>query len=447
MHQITTREKLTYTGGLLGQNMIYGFMSLYIMFFFTDLLRIPPQSVTIIVVIASLWDAINDPIMGLIADRTHSKMGKFRPYLLVGPLLIAATTILCFTRFGGSLAGTIAVATVSYVLWDMTYTVCDIPIWAVSSVVSRDPNEKNAMVTLGKIGGTVGTVIVSVGSVALLNLFGGERVAGAFTIAAAVIAGLGAVMMILTGVFVRERIEPTQEKIPFRRNLRTILDNGPLKALLVTLLILNTVNNIRQVTQMYFAVYVWGSAGYVTYMGLSLVIGMIFGMAISPKLIARMEKKTLFFIACAVGAVSSALPFALGMGPVGGLILLGVSFAATGVTTITSTAMLMDGIDASEHRLGFRGEGIVFSMSTFLNKLSATLSKGVLGLAMVGMGYVESMATNEAVKTGFGLLIYVLPAACFVLSVVPLLFYRQTDRQMADIRKELSSRAAAAEEV
>ena len=440
MQRITAGEKISYTGGLLGQNMIYSFVSLYIMFFFTDLLRIPPQSVTVIVVIASLWDAVNDPIMGFIADRTSTKMGKFRPYLLIGPAIIAVTTTLCFVSFGGSPLATALLAAICYVLWDMSYTVCDIPIWAISSVVSREPGEKNTMVTLGKIGGTVGTVIVSVASVALLNVFGGERVPGAFTAAAAVIAVLGAVLMALSGVFVKERIHHPKADIPMRDNMRTILGNKPLLALLMTLLIINTVNNIRQVTQIYFAVYVWGSVDYVTYIGLSLVIGMIFGMAISPRLLVRFEKKHIFMAACGVGAVSSAVPFVFSMGVLPSLILLGVSFAATGVTTISSTAMLMDGIDLSEHRLGFRGEGIVFSMNTFLNKLSATLAKGILGLVMVGMHYVDNMPPNPTVIAGFSALVYLVPVASFLLAVVPLFFYRVDEQQLAQIRHELAAR-------
>lgn len=102
------------------------------------------------------------------------------------------TTVLCFWNFGGSAVGTVAVAAVCYVLWGMSYTVYDIPIWAISSVSSHDADEKNGMVTLGKIGGTLGTVIVSVGSVALLNAFGGERSASAYAAAAATIAGVGA---------------------------------------------------------------------------------------------------------------------------------------------------------------------------------------------------------------------------------------------------------------
>ena len=381
--------------------------------------------------------------MGMIADRTKTRWGKFRPYLLAGPFVIAVTTVLCFWNFGGSAVETVAVAAVCYVLWGMSYTVYDIPIWAISSVSSHDADEKNGMVTLGKIGGTLGTVIVSVGSVALLNAFGGERSASAYAAAAATIAGVGALLMLLSGFVLRERIAPPAKGIPFRRNIHTILDNTPLKALMVSLLVVNMVNNVRQVAQMYFAVYVWGDSSYVTYIGLSLVVGMIFGMAVSPALIRRFDKKHIFITACAAGAVSSFLPFAVGGGPVPGLILLGVSFAFTGVTTITSTSMLMDAIDYAEHKLGFRGEGVVFSMNTFLNKLSSTISKGLLGVSLTAMHYVDNMAPNETVQTGFSAIVYVVPAVCFLLAILPLAFYRLKPAQIDTIRAELENRRTA----
>lgn len=443
MHSITKREKITYTGSLLGQNMIYSLMTMYVMFFFTDLLRIPSQSVTIIMVAASLWDAINDILMGMIADRTRTRIGKFRPYLLAGPVFIGIVTVLCFVSFGGSPAGTVAVAAVCYVLWGMTYTVYDIPIWAISSVSSRSADEKNSMVTLGRIGGTLGTVIVSVGSVSLLNAFGGERGAPAYTAMAAVIAGSGALLMLLSGFVLRERIEPPANGVPFRKNIHTILDNVPLKALMVTLLIMNMVNSIRQVAQMYFAVYVWGDSGYVTYIGLSLVLGMITGMAVSPALIRRYDKKLLYLIACIAGAVTSLLPYAFGVEPVVSLVILGFNFAFSGVTSITSTSMLMDSIDYAEYKLGFRGEGVVFSMNTFLTKLSATISKGILGVSMTLMGYQDNMEPNDTVMAGFSFIVLAVPAICFVLSMLPLAFYKLTPDKLTAIRNELETRRTA----
>ena len=130
---VTLVERIAYPLGLAGKNMVYNFMSMYILFFFTDLLGIPAAIATGIIVAASAWDVINDPLMGLITDRTRTRLGKLRPYLIFGPVVLAIMFALCFCDFGLAQVAAIGVAALFYVLWGMSYTVCDIPIWAISS--------------------------------------------------------------------------------------------------------------------------------------------------------------------------------------------------------------------------------------------------------------------------------------------------------------------------
>ncbi len=440
-NQVPKSERIAYSGGLLGQNMIYNFMSMYIMFFFTDLLSIPTQAATTIVIVASLWDAVNDPMMGLVADRTRTKWGKFRPYMLIGPAIIACTTVFCFVQFNVAPIVTIGLAAVSYILWGMSYTVCDIPIWAITSTVSHNPDERNIMVTLGRIGGTIGTVLVTVGSIQVLNLFGGERVASAYTFTAILIAGLGAILMILAGLKVKERIQPDKEVISVKQNIKTITVNKPLMALMVALLITNLVNGVRQCVQLYFVVYVWGDANYVTPVGLSLVIGMTGGMIIAPMLVKKFSKKMLFYIFSIIGAITSLVPFFGGRDDVMlGLVFLGFSFACTGVITILCSTMLLDAVEYSEWKLGYRGEGIIFSINTFLTKLSATGAKAILGIGLIMMGYVENQEVTASVQTGFSSMMYVIPALSFLVAMIPMLLYKLSDEQRKAIHEELENK-------
>ncbi len=447
-NEVKLLERSAYTGGLLGQNMIYNFMSMYIMFFFTDLLAIPLQAATIIVVVASLWDAVNDPMMGLLTDRTRTKWGKFRPYMMVGPVLIALTTVFCFVEFSLDPTAAAILAAVSYILWGMSYTVCDIPIWAITSSVSHNPDERNIMVTLGRIGGTIGTVIVSVGSIQLINALGGERTASAYTKSAVLIAVVGAALMILAGLCTRERIAPDKEVISVKRNIQTITQNAPLMALMIALLITNLVNGIRQSVQVYFVLYVWGDSNYITPIGLSLVIGMTLGMIIAPTLVKHFAKKKLFFFFSIFGALTSVVPFFGGQTNVTlGLIFLGISFGCTGVITIVCSTMLLDAVEFSEWKLGYRGEGIIFSINTFLTKLSATVARLTLGIGLILMGYVENQAVTPTVQTGFSSMMYVIPALSFLLAMVPMLFYSLTDEKRKEIHAELEARRAQTQEV
>lgn len=437
--KVRTVEKISYTSSLLGQNMIYNFMAMYVMFFFTDLLKIAPGAVTTIVVIASLWDAVNDPMMGLIADRTRTRWGKFRPYLIFGPFVIFLTTVLCYVSFDADPTVVAVLSTFFYIFWGMSYTVCDIPIWAISSTSSDNPDERNTMVSLGKIGGTIGTVIISVFSMNLITALGGERDRSAYLVSAIIVAGVGAALMLLSGFFLRERVQDRdQGRLGLKDDLKTITTNRPMLLLMVALLLVNTVNNIRQVAQVYFVLYVWGNPSYVTYVGLSLVIGMLLGLAITPALIRRLEKKKIFMYSCMLGFAFSLPPFLVFReNAIFGLVMLGFSFFFTGVTTIVSSSMLMDVIDYSEYRLGFRGEGLVFSMNTFLNKLSATISKGILGLMMIAISYTENMDPSPEVQTAFSSLMYLVPALAFMFTIIPLYFYDLSDEKMNGIREKM----------
>ncbi len=444
--QVPLSERVAYTGGLLGQNMIYNFMSMYILFFFTDLLGISLQSATAIVVAASLWDAVNDPMMGLITDRTRTKFGKFRPYMIFSPVVILITTVMCFVALDVGVGATIVIAVVCYILWGMSYTICDIPIWAVTSVVSSDPDERNVMVTLGRIGGTIGTVLVTVGSIQIINLFGGERVASAYTYTAFLIAFVGAALMIVAGVKVKERIQSDTEVISVARNLKTITVNNPLMVLMISLLITNLVNGIRQSVQLYFVIYVWGDSNWVTPVGLSLVIGMTLGMIIAPTLVKHFAKKKLFVLFCVVGAIISFIPFLFPADAIYlSLVFLAFSFACTGVISILCSSMLLDAVEYSEYKLGYRGEGIIFSINTFLTKLSATLAKLIIGIGMIMMNYVENQATTPAVQTGFSAMMYVVPAVSFLVAIIPMAFYGLTDEKRKEIHAELEEKRVATE--
>ena len=439
--KLTSREKIAYTSGLLGQNMLYNFMAMYIMFFFTDLLGIKPAVATILIVVASLWDAINDPLMGMIADRTRTKWGKFRPYLIFGPIPLALTTILCYIKFDLSGTAIFIYAGICYILWGMSYTIIDIPIWAISAVVSKDPIEKNNMVTLGKIGGTIGAAIVTVGSIIIINSFGGERLASAYTKTALIIVVVSVSMIVITGFTLKERIFPDKEVISMRKNIRTITQNKPLMMLMISLLIVNLINGIRQSAQMYFVVYVWGDSSQLTNVGISLILGMVVGMAVSPKIIEKAEKKKVFIVACILGSIFSAIPFFVGGGNIiFSLIFLGISFAFTGMTTIVSASMLIDAVDYSEWKLGFRGEGLVFSMNTFLTKLSSTIAKTILGIGLIVMNYTEGQAVTPITVAGFSAMMYIIPAGCFLLTIIPLYFYTISPEEKREIQEMLQAK-------
>ncbi|AIQ69653.1 MFS transporter [Paenibacillus graminis] len=441
--KVSLAEKMVFSGGLLGQNMLYSFMSMYILFFYTDLLGISTTTASAILVTASVVDACLDPVMGMITDKTRSRWGKFRPYLLFSPFLIAAATVLCFMDFGISSTLTVTIAALSYLLWGMLYTVCDTPLWALSSVISKDPAERTLVVTLGKIGGTIGAVVITIGGIQLLLAFGGERSTTAYLYSAVIVAVIAALSIFLTGILSRERVVPSAERISFRKNLQTVYRNKPLLTLLASLLIINLVNGIRQSIQLYYVVYVWGDAGYGTQVGISLVAGMLLGMIAAPRLLAFFSKKSVFIWSCILGSLSCLVPYLIGdQNVLFTLVFFGISFFFSGMTIIVSTSMLLDTIDYSEWKLGFRGEGIVFSTNTFITKFSGAVSRLIIGASLGVLNYVENQPVTPRLQHGLSLVMFLLPALCFLAAIIPILFYNISDKQRIQVLMDLEKHRA-----
>ena len=213
--------------------------------------------------------------------------------------------------------------------------------------------------------------------------------------------------------------------------------------MLITLFILNFINSVRQSVQIYFVVYTWGNASYITTIGISLVVGMTLGMGISPALMKLFSKRLLVIVSCIGGAAVSLVPYIADYTNITlGLVCIGISFLFTGIAMIVSTSMLMDTIDYAELKLGFRGEGIAFSMNTFLTKLGGTIAKLMLGAALVLMHYVENQASTPQVQRGFSFMVYIVPALAFVLCAIPILFYPLTGTTLKDMEEKLKKRRA-----
>ncbi|MDR2571196.1 MAG: glycoside-pentoside-hexuronide (GPH):cation symporter [Oscillospiraceae bacterium] len=443
---VALREKLSLSIGLAGQNALYGFVGAYFMFYLTDILGIGMAAAGIILTIATIFDAINDPVMGLIADRTRTRWGKFRPYLVVGPTLLALVTVLMFTKIDLSATGLIVMACVGYVLFDLAYTLCDIPIWALTSVMHKDPKVRTGVITWANFGATAGSVFITVLGIQILNAFGGEREPIAFILTALVIGIAAALFMTATGLFTKERITPdlNEKPISFKKNFQTIYKNKPLLILVMSILCVVLTINVRGVIQMYYAVYVVEDTNFMTYAGLALVIGIVIGLSITPMLIKKFYKKYIFIAACIFNVIMSLIPYFLGYQymwiNVG---LLGIGFISTGMFNSLMPTLLMDCIDYADWKLGFRGEGIVFSTRTFISKLCASIARGGVGLSLAALGYISGVKQTPYVIEGLHAFMFLIPAILIALAIIPMAFYPFTEDKRDEILAKLNERNEA----
>ena len=442
--RVQVKEKASLALGLAGQNVLYGYVGAYFMFFLTDIVGIAMATVGIILTIATIFDAVNDPIMGIIADKTRTRIGKFRPYLLIGPILIAAVTVFMFTKFNIGPVGLIVMACLGYVGFDLTYTLCDIPLWAITSVISKDPKEKTNVITWANFGATIGSVFITVLGIQLINMFGGEREPRAFFMTALVIGIFTAIFMTTTGLVAKERVISEEKPQPVKENFKTLYKNKPFLILILSIFCVALTINIRGTIQMYYAVYVVEDTNFMTYAGLALVVGIIIGISITPKLIGKFFKKYIFIAACTLSVVMSLIPYFLGYQHMWlNIAFLALGFISTGMFNSLMPTLMMDCIDYAEWKLGFRGEGIVFSTRTFISKACSAIARGTTGITLFILGFVVEAKQTPDVMQGLHSLMFLVPAILIALAIIPMAFFPFTEDKRDAVLAELKERREA----
>lgn len=471
----TKKELFGYLTGMFGQNVVYqviaaGLVSIYL----GTVLYIPASVVAVILFAARIWDAINDPMMGTIVDRTHTKWGKCRPYLIIFPGIIGAMTILCFvngiyTHPGASKALIIAWAAVSYIAWGMLFTVCDIPLWGITSLMTEDQDDRAKILGLARIAagiGGIGTVISFIPGF-LKGMFEGkykamvdagtitEQMANNYTSRAAWIATVVIITVVATicfeiaGLVTRERVPGDAEDkrgiienfkimwkcLPFRQILISGVLRSPLQLLMILAMPLvlyyytdNAMENVGNLDggQRIFKIAL---------IGLAVFIPQFVAMAITPNLVKKYENKKIYNFYTVAGAVPYALIFVgylLSKGnllPWGWVVLsaicIGLASASMGGINVMQSIMIADCVDYEEFHNGYRPDGVFFSGQSFLTKLSGGIAALIQGLVYTIVKFSDQNLDNINYRLTQGEHFYELDggkyaAAMFFLISIPI---------------------------
>lgn len=428
-------EKLSFTFGVFGQNMVFAYISAYLMIFYTDSVGISSAAVGTLLFAARMWDAVNDPLMGVLTDKTRTKWGKFRPYLFLvsGPIIIIMYMI--FTP--GVIGNALVWAYITYFLFDIVYTVSDIPLWSLTSVMSKDPDERTRLISFGKLIAPVSFILVSIATVPLLNIFGNNT--NAYRNVGVIYAVLMALGMLATFFNTRERVEPSKEKLSVKDIFVSLKENKPLRYILVSQVFIATVDNIVTAMVVYYATYNLLDANLTPVLSLAMILPMLMGIGIASKLSAHYDKKMLLLATLAIRVAGYIILFFIGYSSVTALI---IGFALVAVTfggpEILLPAMMVESIDYAQWKTGKRTEGIMWSTQTFVVKLGSSLAGMLLGFLLVYVKYVPNIAQSKETLAGMHGIFTLLPAVLIFLSILPMIFYPLSRTLYQRIVKELS---------
>lgn len=426
--KLTTSRKLAFGIGGLGKDLCYAIISYFLMIYLTDTVGLTPLFVGNLFLVARVWDAFNDPMMGFIVDNTRSKWGKFRPWILIGTILNAGILILLFRRPDLSGFSLYAYYSIMYILWGMTYTVMDIPYWSMLPSLSSTKEERDSMSVIPRIFASTAWLLMGAFALKLVGTFGHGDTAKGYAILAMVIGAIFLVTSVITVVFVKDRscVEASSgkkaQKTSIKDAIHVIAANDQLKIYIGVVLAYNMVVQLAGGVANYYFKYVAGNEDLFSIFTTSASFAEIIALFAFPILSKRLTKKQVFAIASfspAVGLIALIVTgFAVPTNvPI--IIACGILYKfGSGLTLGATTVMLADVIDYGEVKLGTRNESIIASFQTLLVKTASAVAGWVVGVGLTIVGFVANAEQTATTLMGMRVLIGIIPSVITILAFV-----------------------------
>lgn len=460
---LTGKEKFAYGIGAVGKDMVYMLSASYILYYYQDIVGVSAWVMGIILLAARVFDAFNDPIMGVIVAKTKTRWGKFRPWLFIGTTLNAIVLYLMFaappTLNGG---GLVAYAAVTYVLWGVTYTMMDIPYWSMVPAFTESGKEREGLSAMARSCAGVGSAIISIVTVMAVSFLGQTFGSGAddertgFKFFALVVAILFVVFIVITCTLIKEKSSVDMEAATVKEMFSALIHNDQAVTMVIAIVMINTALYITQNLLIYFFKYdfspeAWRSnyTLFNTCGGAFQILAMMFLFPLLRKFINTMK----IFYVC------------FGMAMLGYIIILGISasgtsnvyvllipafliMAAIGMLNVIVTIFLANTVDYGEWKNGRRDESVIFSMQTFVVKLasgiSALIATIVLSIFHISKDEAVDSVISAGSKTGLRMCMTILPIIVLIIGfIVFRKKYILTDEKLEEINAQIAKRAEA----
>ena len=448
----TMGRKLAFGVGGLGKDLCYAMISTYLTIYLTDTVGLAPLFVGNLFLVARVWDAVNDPIMGFIVDNTRTRWGKFRPWIGIGTIINAAILVLLFR--GPDLSGFAQYAyySVMYILWGMTYTVLDIPYWSMLPSMSSTKEERDSMSVIPRIFASSAWLLIGAFGLAMIDLLGNGDEARGYANTAVLVAVIFAVTLMVTVIFSRDRssLESASSKKSERTSLKyalhVITGNDQLKVYIGVVLAYNLVVQLAGGMALYYFKYVTMDDGLFPYFTTAASLAEMGALFVFPLFSRFMNKKTVFALASFTPAIG--LLGLLGVVAPENIpltIVCGLFYKfGSGLTLGATTVMLADVIDYGEVTLGTRNESIVASFQTLLVKTASAVAGWLIGVGLTIFGYVENVPQTAETIMGMRILMGVVPSVITVLAfVIYVGGYKLDGSVLEKIASQLQAKRAA----
>lgn len=445
--RLPVREKIGYGIGDFGFNLYWANISAFLLIFYTDVMGLAAAAVGTMMLATKLVDAVTDPLMGALADRTRSRWGRFRPYLLWGALPLAATGVLTWTVPDLDGGGRLLWAYATFTLMMLAYTVLAMPYSALSGVMTADSQQRTTLISFRFIAAFAGTTVVNWLTLDLVKWLGRGDEALGWQLTLGLYGLVAAACFACVFFSTRERVQPPpRQRSAVRQDVLDLLRNRPWLVLFVLALVIMVTIVMRSGTLVYYLKYHIGRPGLTGLFLGSYSVALAVGAALTPVLTRFMDKRRLLMVLmAAVGVVSCAMYLVpkeqvwvtLALNTLVGLLL--------GPKSPLAFSMYADCADYTEWKTGRRATAMTFAAAAFSQKLGGALASAAIAWVLAAMGYVANQAQSDASLQGIALLLTVIPGVVALLAALVMRFYPLDDATLAGIQHELQQRREAAE--
>jgi len=470
-------EKVGYGLGDTASNILYQAWSFFLMIFYTDVFGIPAKTASFMFLVTRIWDMINDPLMGMIADRTNTRWGKFRPYLLWMAVPYGILACAMFITPAWSQNMKVVYAYVTYILATMAYTAINIPYSSLMAVMTPDPHERTTLSQYRFFFAFVGMMLVTTFTLPLAKYLGanpfhsgyneelGYSEALGFQMTMGFFSAIAIVLLLITFLTTRERVQPPKgQKSTFKRDLRNVARNIPWIVIFVASIFWLIHNMIRNGMVAYYFNYVNGQGGKVlltltlgtikldfdqttTFLTIG-TFGMMAGVFISTPLKKCFGRKTLIIFFSMASVVLSGAFYWL---PPDNFKVLGIMnfiwAIIAGAMPVFFFAMFADVTDFHQWKFKQRATGLIIAGIMFAIKMGVAIG-GFLGLYMLGQyGYDKDLPITPEVIGGIKLLFSLIPAGFILVCGIILFFYPISEKLLGTIEVDLKQRKSREEDV
>lgn len=453
--KVSAREKYAFGIGAIGKDAICNMVGSFLMLYFTDTLFLAPAFVGILFFVARIWDAVNDPMMGMIVDNTRTRFGKFRIWLVIGTLVNAVVFVLLFHTFNLQGTSLYIYVTVMYILYGMTYTIMDVPYWSWLPNLTNDPHERESVSVIPRFFASLAGFSVATFGLFVINWF--NQKAGldnlyaehGFTMFAIMIAILFIVTIAITVFNVKEEstLDAKAEKTSLKQAMKIIVQNDQLRAFIGLLLTFNLATQIAKGFAVYYFKAVCGNEYLYSVFGMAILAEML-GLVLFPAIAKKLSRQNVYTLACTLAATGlvllGVLGFVLPQSTIGVIISCAILFFGSGLSLGVTTCCMADVIDYGEVRFGVRNESVLCSAQTFLMKAAMAAAGGLTGIGLSIVGYQPALdVQSTGTIMGIRVLMIVIPVLLAALSLyIYKRFYTLKDEQMEAITLQLNEKRA-----